>query len=740
MSLVICSNDTTEQAQTAGRDGSIFKPWSFRNDMSSTMTLPADCQVALQSAKIHMDGRISLGDLSSRTFYWWFGKCPASSMGPASNYNAIDASETTSQAVKVVLFATEEGRVETDINGLKIELQKCLNRACFHPNLHNRIEVVTVYDTASGIFTGYEFQFKEEIATVEFQPTNRIPYNDTSMVLDALIGAQRRYQAFGVAGPGRLAPTYAVTRNLAAGPVPDNIKFTMNAAVEVETQSIVLNVPPLNLKGTSATSVARGGQAAFNFEGSDPSGGVNPCRFACGLSRPTLEIEDPGGEMDGYIFPSWYKHGNGREQPRWCNYYDFALVCNMMEDEPGAAGSKNYLRLFHSVVNSTDQGGHADSASPEWQATPKLQAFKYGSGATGHDTGCVAAVTGSADWSNDYGYNFDTNALNITGVLFVCSGQQVLVQLYDKTLSDGTHTKYTIAAYNAAHLKRNNLKPIDQGCWSLLPQVTINNDGSGGGGQSIFFERFDGVDNLYTEARGGTWDLLSYGGAFEGGMRNPTGARGEPGINEGRSSWELVNSTLTRTNQLVREINSRNMLNYNFLPAAAGTYVYDTVAATPVFNFERQKQVLILEEQPRVNYPHTEGALATQLLGFENRAVVDFSALNAGHEFIVQSVTHPPQIPTSSIFVRLHGFNQQSTNAKARGKSDIIAHLPRFDGSQSIGALYLEPNSLMYLDLNNPNEIKVNSFDISLCYSNEQYAENLVGTTIICLHFRPKPK
>ena len=740
MSLVICSNDTTEQAQTAGRDGSIFKPWSFRNDMSSTMTLPADCQVALQSAKIHMDGRVSLGDLSSRTFYWWFGKCPAGSMGAASPYFAIDASDTTSQAVKVVLFANEAGKVETDINGLKIELQKALNLACFHPVLHNRIEVKTVFDSASGVFTGFEFVFGEEIATAEFQPTNRIPYSDTSMVLDALIGPQRRFQIRGP-GPGRVAPTYAVTRT--AGP-PGKITFTMNAVLEAETQSIVLNVPPLNLKGTAPVTSNfrnRGGQAAFNFEGSDPNKGANACRFAVGLSRPTLEIQDPGGDMDGLIFPSWYKNGNGRSQPRWCNYYDFALVCNMREDEPGSVGSKDYLRLFHSVVNSTDQGGHADSGTAAWQATPKLQAFKYGDGTGGSDnTGCDPLVVASADFSNDYGYNFDTNALDITGVVFFCAGQCVLVQLYDKTLDDATHTKYTIAAYDAAHLKRNNLKPIDQGCWSLLPQVTINNEGSVGGGQAIFFERFDGVDNLYTEARGGTWDLMSYGGAYPGGLLNPTGARGEPGINQGKSSWELVNSTLTHTNRLVREINSRSMLNYNFLPGAAGTYVYDTVGAGAVFNFERQKQVLILEEQPRVNYPHTQGALATGLLGFTQRAVVDQSALNAGHQFIIQSITTPPFLPTSSIFVRLHGFNQQSTNAKARGKSDIIAHLPRFNQSQSIGALYLEPNSLMYLDLNNPNEINVNSFDLSLCYSNEQYAENLVGTTIICLHFREKPK
>ena len=70
MSLVICSNNANEQDPMLGTDGSIFKPWSFRNDMSSTMTLPADCQVALQSAKIQMDGSVVLGEKASRIFYW----------------------------------------------------------------------------------------------------------------------------------------------------------------------------------------------------------------------------------------------------------------------------------------------------------------------------------------------------------------------------------------------------------------------------------------------------------------------------------------------------------------------------------------------------------------------------------------------------------------------------------------------------------------------------------------------
>lgn len=739
MSLVICSNNTDEQDPTAGTESSIFKPWSFRNDMSSSMTLPADCQVALQSAKIHMDGRVSLGDLSARTFYWWFGKCPEASMGEVSAYHAPDVRETTSQAVKVVLFEDQQGKVETDINGLRVELQDALNRACFHPNLHNRIEVETVFDAGTGQFTGFKFIFAEEIATAAFQAQNRIPgYADNTVALDALRGLQRRYQLLGP-GAGRLLPPYTV--NLVnPGAANAYLQMEMPAGVLAETQSICLNVPPLNLKGDSVGVNTRGGFAAFQISGVDTNAGANASKFACGLSRPCIENE--GGDFRGLIYPSWYKNRNGASQPEWLNYYDYAVACNQQEDDDGAAGSQGKLRIFHSVVNSADQGGDGRSTSEEWKFTPKLQALRYGDGTGGtENTGCSPTIVGSANFSADYGYDFAGNPLNITGVLFIGSAQRITIQLYTLTLANAAHVKYTIATYDAARPKKSNLKPIDQGCWSLLPQMTMNNAGAAGGAQNFYVERFDGVDSQYT-GQGKTWDLMSYGGAFRGALLNPTGARGTPGINEGRSSWELVNSTLRTSNDMVREINSRTMLDYNFLPNAAGTYLYDSVAATPQFNFVNQKQVLILEEQPVDNYPHTELANATGLLGFVGRAVVDFSSFDSAttYNWEVTSIQVPTILPTSSIFVRLHGFNQQSTNAKARGKSDIIAHLPRFDGLQSIGALYLEPNSLVYLDLNNPNPVQVNSFDLSLCYSNEQYAENLTGTTIIVLHFREKPK
>ena len=90
------------------------------------------------------------------------------------------------------------------------------------------------------------------------------------------------------------------------------------------------------------------------------------------------------------------------------------------------------------------------------------------------------------------------------------------------------------------------------------------------------------------------------------------------------------------------------------------------------------------------------------------------------------------------MFVRLENFTAQSTNAHQGNQSKIIAHLPRFDGQVETGRIFHQPNNLIYLDLNNSEPLKINSFDISFCYSNEQYATSLTGQSIVCLHFREK--
>ena len=53
MSLVIASNQDSDKTTTTTSQ-SIFKPYSFRNALSSTMSLPKNAQIALKSAKFNL--------------------------------------------------------------------------------------------------------------------------------------------------------------------------------------------------------------------------------------------------------------------------------------------------------------------------------------------------------------------------------------------------------------------------------------------------------------------------------------------------------------------------------------------------------------------------------------------------------------------------------------------------------------------------------------------------------------
>ena len=699
MSLVICSNDTKEQNALIGQQQSIYKPWSWTNDLSSTLELPAHCQVALQSAKIKMDGTITIGE-GAKTFLWWFGKSIDDNLVTEPNYYAADLDLTTSVPIKVELFSGQEGLINVSIADLASEVETALNKACLHPNLHGRITCEPTYD-ATNQFTGFQFVFGESagapyLPTINALPASVLPgaAGQATEVLDGYIPSQRLHQL----GIGGTVPPYTVTAGV------DFNTMAMPALTQRFPQSVMLNIPPLHLKS---------GKAAFSLTPSLPAaapkgGSANPARIACGISRPTVIPQT--APPRGFIRPSWYKLRNGIAAPSWMNYYDFGMFCNFLEDQPDRVGSKDKLTLFHTVRFDQDDGGHPRSQSADWQRRGKVQIFKYGDGTGGSvNTGCDAAVVGSAGFSADHGYDLVQNALNIAGIYWKAEGQQISVVIYDKTLADATHTEYILVSYDATRIKPLNLKPIDQGCWCLQPQVTIWNNGAVGGNQALVFEEFNGTESSWPN-----YDLE----------------------NNDETSWELQ---MFRKEGRARDslnLFSRTPLDYDTGIAAVSPYLYDGLVALTLL-FSRQKQALITG--PDARYPGTFDASMAPIFGFGDRPTVNYSTTVLGEYWQVTSPVRPDIEPSSSIFVRLHGFNQQSVNAKARGKSDIIAHLPRFDGTNSYGPLFLEPSNMVYLDLKNPSPIKVNSFDISLCHSDETYATGLIGTTIVVLHFRKDP-
>ena len=89
------------------------------------------------------------------------------------------------------------------------------------------------------------------------------------------------------------------------------------------------------------------------------------------------------------------------------------------------------------------------------------------------------------------------------------------------------------------------------------------------------------------------------------------------------------------------------------------------------------------------------------------------------------------------MFIRLDNFTQRSLNAGTGRPSKILYHIPTFSNSgNTVGALHLEPNEMVYLDLNNTTEVHLSTMEVDLVYNNEVLATGVEGKTVVVFHIR----
>ena len=121
MSLVICSNQDSDGA-AQGNSQTINDAFAFRNELSSTMTIPANSQVALQSVKVNVDGRVTLGKDNSR-FYTYFG-----------DIDKPENEDVTSYPVRVDLIEDGDNEVkELTKSDFASLVQQRVRSNTFHP-------------------------------------------------------------------------------------------------------------------------------------------------------------------------------------------------------------------------------------------------------------------------------------------------------------------------------------------------------------------------------------------------------------------------------------------------------------------------------------------------------------------------------------------------------------------------------------------------------------------------------
>ena len=615
MSLVICSNNFKDGA-IARQESSIENAFSFRNGLSSTYTIPANSQVALQSAKLNINGKV-VYSRNTNMFYQYFGK-----LLNLDGTTSPQIEETTSHPMLVQLSDSEQIEEQSHTDFINT-LQRRLNDTIYHPNVKERINVNSLRNASDLDFKGYEIIYDQLNTVSENKPTTAF---------------QQWFRKDGIyAGNNASFFTYDTVNN----------EFQRNASLNTYDVCAAINTEfPLNLGSGQMEINISSARSNVNSPGTE-------VEFAVGLSR-FVNNEDQFGYINPSYFTSFENDSLGyfNELP----FMDFGVGINFDGE----------IVCFHTVYDDNIE-------------RLKLEEVEYWDNA-------------SSTYSGNGGRK-DSSEGNYTKIKLEAEGERVRADIFNAT-TDGWET---ITRYLAGEEKYAMFTPINQAQWCLHPVFTIGANENNASGK-LHIESYQGIDidgyDPTKKNKGGWFETMEL---------------------EGNDTWCF--------NVETRDFNNTE---------DETEYAQDNTNASGGVDLNH---VLILQQND-VYEPSTR-ANARDLLGF-NRGVVDTAVESVGSRVTFESVKIPNLINNMSLFVRLNNLGQSVLNAFTGNRSKIISHLTKLE--TQTGIVSYEPNNYVWLDLDNPAEINLTDFDISINYINEQYATTVVGDSIICLYFREKPK
>jgi len=608
MSLVICSNSKDDKSETNSQ--SIFKPYSFRNGLSSTYTIPKNGQVALQSVKYNLDGTIAFAG-NDYLMYQYYGEL-------------LDDGEDISLKSSSVPIPTpliDSGNIVEELTSeeLMTKLAKQLNDRIFHPQLRNLVSTDVKRNSTTNELEGYQINY------------------DYYSFTDTLLPASQFIQDIGSA-ESRIDDEFT-------GFEWDGENFTTVEPVKFNDapRAGILTQNPISLHN---------GVLTVNFEATETK------EWAVGLSRFVNNYTD-----DGDIHPSYFSWERSDQHLDEKFFYD-VIVCR----------DGNNLKIYHTPVDSS----LGDNDSKFYLCSKELV---YGNHAIA------------------YPYDLDGNAQEYSKVKFTCTGQQIKIEMLT---ADDTAT--TLYEYGESLDKDKNIKLINQAMWNMYPVLYLEATNTEFG-EVLTVEDYTGVNDVFSGnnifALDNSWYNFVEASSDESLAQN---LEARPWNDLGKTDTLTHRGILTGSNQVI-----------------------------DLENF-------LITKQDNSTFKPSIGANSFDVLGFLTSPTMDY-VYGTGSDSERRTFTSeavPKLLSARTIFLRVENLATKVTNALMGNRSNIIAHLPRFDGQVETGRIYHEPKNLIFLDIGNSEEFKINSFDISFCYSNEQYCTALTGQSVVVLYIKSK--
>ena len=689
MSLVICSNRENDKQTDA--DSSIYEPWSWTNGLSSTYTIPKDAQVGLHSCKINLNGTMTLS--GNESFYQYFGRLLFPDAGETIDLSSSFPIHTPLSEVEY--RAGRSGRFEDyDAEGIAGLVKAQMNKFIFHPNLKDKADCDVLRDNTTNEFTGYSFSYDQYAD----ESTSTIPSADQAWTLhpnellnaseDAIVAvtplATRLDYPGGVVTPAALEDSPSLDADLTWKYEVTGGKgvFTSVRPADGGVNAMINTALPLSLYN---------GQMTVDIKD------VNDANqdWMVGLSR---FVPDEFSSQEGGYAPASFNSNRGSDAIDDL-FFDYAVRRH-----------NGLLYVQHLAMNS----------NPAFDplTNPKQTFIKD------LDYWTIPGATLTSQ------YDIFTNASTFEKVRFTAKGQTLKIEMIDDR-----DAAVVVYSFNESQSKALQLPPIHQGCWCLHPVLAMDST----------LAKSDGIMNI--EVFEGCKDIEDYGWRA---YANRSGAFTNMGWFE--YSWyrsgakvevnELQERFWFDQNDTTSGKNTDGQLRYASVPSSGSHRRIGYVAGTDGTGAVAAGFSEVMIPGFTKVYPSPQ-ANVTRKLGFNQPYDESFAHVGAGATalgVVFTSDIVPVFKNGQSIFVRVSNLSQRSMNAFKGSNSQIIAHLPRFDGQSETGRLYYEPSEILWLDLDNAQDLKLSSFDLSFVYVNEQFVRAMTGQSIVCLAFRKKPK
>jgi len=407
MSLIICGNKPTDSLDDDGLGiGSAF---SFRNDLASTLTIPKNSKIGLQSVKIQTNGNQVIDTTSVASQFF----------GEVITGGDVNLDASTSIPMRWNLVNNERLTTET-FQGTPEEMASRLTKTCnqtiWHPNLAQQAVVSTIRDGTTNAMIGYDITYGQDEGTATHIPGAGQVYDAEWGDFDPEFGITSEYIEERFKYPGGdsavLGWDYAVVG--ASG------MFNSTAHNKREDNDQV------NMIATEFPISLMGGELLVDFKSPNASG----LNWMAGLTRFNRGLDEP------MPAPSYFDiNRSNSDAGLWCaSYFDVGVVAY----EGG-------LALINVGMDATD--GEEKTEPIEIQ---------YWNNANS-DFNALSDR-----------YDITTNASNLEKVKFQVNGQQVKV-----IMVDDRDAEFVLYQYDASYTKSANLFPLSQCKWTLLPTLAM---------------------------------------------------------------------------------------------------------------------------------------------------------------------------------------------------------------------------------------------------------------------------